>query len=644
MDDLGQQSLAQAPDPTSGGNALDMIHTMIPEEFKLSRQDPSELQKLTDEVMDKVQQSESELSSFYGEWDECASSWRMAPRELSAGRPKGLFNSKSGETNRGINTLANVWFRMLTASDPFFEAVGDGLDQNGMELTEDDLFGVETVLSKQLIAAEYKRKLLRSLRSLSAFGTVVVENPYVVKPNIEYTDFVHRSMLLTHFDPFVYDINYSKFLAFIDFPSDYTLRQLAATDPDTWDKELLEKSIKEFKDAMNSEKATNAYARIQMRKTRAGYNATSSKTNQLCTYMGVLDSENGVLRKYADSKGMTTDIRLIHWTIRILGSTIISLHPTPYGDWHRNAKVASVNEWELEPIGYGVGRLGRKYQREMDLTQSRMNDILMFSLFSMFKVGKFAGLNANQLTIKPWNVIELEDINQFEPIRPDIQSIQQAVSMLAMMKEDFRSTTGASTNLQAQQTNSTATEAGIAQTEAIRQASVTAEVIAETLVRMYLEDSHINNTNLLETDIFVALTGSQKPMVRSYNRDNLPSNVGFKVKVTTDKDFRPERQKNLLQGLQLATSIRNDLPEAANVVRPLIEEWFRSVGINPRRLNEPIPVADQLARVARRQQMSGNLGNELAGEKADESSGYPNVQSTPIGPVPTSPLAAPGIQ
>ena len=623
-------------------SAMDTINTIIPQEFKLANQDPMNLDKLRDEILDKINQSEGELTEFYNEWEECSTSWRMAGREISSKRPKGLFNSKSGETNRGINTLANVWFRMLTAEDPYFEAVGEGIDEMGRELSEEDLYAVESVIGKQLVASEYKRKLLRSLRSLAAMGTIVVEEPYVVKSNIEYTDFIHRSMLLTHFDPFVYDISCSSFIAFLDFPNDAKIRSLAMSDPDTWDIDLLEKAIKDFKDAMVGDGATNGYSRISDRKQRAGYSDRGSKTNQLITYMGVLDSENPILQQYGQSKGMTTNLRLIHWTVRIFGSTIVSLHPTPYGDWHHSVKVANVNEWELEPIGYGVARLGRKFQRELDLTQSRINDILMFSLLSMWKVGKFAGLNANQLVIKPWGVVELEDITQLEPIRPDINAIQQGLAMQAILKEDFRATTGASTNLQAQITKATATEAGIAQTEAIRQASVTAEVIGETLVRAHIEDSHINNTDLLDTAIWVAISGGQKPRSRSFNRTNLPKNVGFKAKITTDKDFRPERQRNLLEGIQLATSIRNIVPEGMNVVKPLLEEWFRSVGMNPRLLNQPIPLANKLIDFVRRQQKTGQLGNELASQTADERSGYAHVQQTPIGEVPTSPLGAQG--
>jgi hypothetical protein len=254
-------------------------------------------------------------------------------------------------------------------------------------------------------------------------------------------------------------------------------------------------------------------------------------------------------------------------------------------------------------------------------------------------------LKANQFNIKPWNIIELEDISQLDTIKPDINAIKQALAMQEIMKEDFRATTGATTNLQAVATNATATEASLTQTEAMRAASVNAEVMAETLVRAHIQTMHMNNINMLSNDIAVSITGQQRPQVQRYNRTNIPRNMGFRCRVTTDKDFRPERQKNLLQGLQLATSVRNLMPNSVNVVRPLLEEWFRSIGLNPRILNQPIPLADQMIDQARRMQLlgggaqspMGNPRNETAGEVADEQSGFPNVEQTPVGPTPISP-------
>ncbi len=170
-------------------------------------------------------------------------------------------------------------------------------------------------------------------------------------------------------------------------------------------------------------------------------------------------------------------------------------------------------------------------------------------------------------------------------------------------------------------------------------------MIAESLVRGHIETSYINNLDLLDTDIAVQVAGQPLPRTVMHNRNTLPRGAGFKTLVTTDKNYRPERIKNILQVVQLASSVRNIFPEAFNIIRPSVEELFRELGMNPRRLNQPIPIKDQISENMRRMQMMGggggrnsSAGNEVESEVASEESGFPNVeQNTPVGPVPTSP-------
>jgi len=84
------------------------------------------------------------------------------------------------------------------------------------------------------------------------------------------------------------------------------------------------------------------------------------------------------------------------------------------------------------------------------------------------------------------------------------------------------------------------------------------------------------------------------------------------------------------------------MPESFNTIEPLVKEWFRNNGINPRELKKPLPVRDQMLMSLQRAGLGGNnmIGNELSGEMADEQSGSQAQITTPIGQVPTSPLPA----
>lgn len=626
---------------------------IIPKPFNLSDYSDADLGRLSGEVTEKQLAFETAFSIFYQEWHEYAQSWRVQPRQTGSKKPFGLFNSKSGETNRAANTLATLWQRMLTADDKFFEARAEGFDDMGQAISEADLYGVENVLQKQLRAAHFKRKLLKSLRSTALFGTCIVENPFVSLPygggrkTIQFTDFVLRSLLLAYFDPTVFDIECSDWIAFTDFPTKHRLMNYASADPETWNETLIEKAIDGIgKGSSNQGGGGNAFNRFLQRRQRAGYSDLAMPVVDMTTYHGrlsreVLESE--VVKRYWESTGLEDEPKYSDFTVGVVGQGVVRFHRTPYGTWHHVAKIAHACEFELEPIGYGVGRFGKGYQKELDTVQSRAGDILAFSLYNMWKVGRYAGIKPNQLTIKPNFMVEMEDITQMEPIRPEIEALSQAIAMMGGWKEDFRAITGATANLQAAITKATATEASITQTEAIRSNSVVAELIAETFIREYLETCHINNLDNLDEEIWVNVGGIEP--LRSYSRNNLPINIGFEVKVTSDKDFRPERLQKLIEFYQIWTSIRQMQPGEYSLDW-IMDEIAHGFGVDPRRLRQPGNMQAQLMnqmRQAKLQQfpqlLNENQG-EMAAEMAGDQGGFNNI-STPVGPVPTSPASPP---
>jgi hypothetical protein len=308
---------------------------------------------------------------------------------------------------------------------------------------------------------------------------------------------------------------------------------------------------------------------------------------------------------------------------------------TQYGDWRTRAKVLSYKDFEDEPIPYGVGALGRKLQRMMDITESLADDKATFDVLNMWKVGKYSGYDAKQFIAEPMKAVELEDITQLAPLTGDASVLAQVLSLINIRREDFRNIVGAQTNLQAQLTKASATESAIAQNEAIRGAGVHAELLGDTL-REYLEISHVNNLNYLDEGIWVGMTGTKKPIL--VNKDLLPVNVGFKIKMVTDKDFRPEERKDLLQALQIFNSVRSMFPAQVqiNVTKVLTEELFRKFGRNPSLLSEPVSQAQMMEMQMNKMLTSGRMPNDAAGEEGDTGES-PNITETPVGPVETSP-------
>lgn len=625
------------------------FNVLTPQPFSLAAQPKDLLDKIRDEIMDKVTTWDRRQAPFFEVYTRGTDSWRIKPFVNKSKQPKQLFNSKSGETHRGAETLATVWQRMLTASDPYFEALKQGLNQFGQEISEEEIYATEGVLLEQDKASEHKRKLLRIFRSLANVGTVVAELPFTGRPfgaarkNMEYTDMLFRPMTRVGFDTAVYDIRESDFIFTIDFVSKWMLRNIASSDVDSWDRSLVERHIEEWGKGTPAT-MSGSYNRIRQARARAGYNDSDANVFENINYHGRLDPDNAVIEALVASLGSDIDPNFVDFSVGVLdGQDICKLHLTQYGDWRTRFLAATYKDFEDEPLGYGIFQIARRLQREMDINESMTNDLLTAFTLMMFKIGKYSGYSEKQMVWEPLKTIELEDINQLAPLTPDPNAFKVALEMINLRREDFRNIIGAQTNLQAQFSKGvSATEAGLSQTEAIRAASVHAEVFAESLERRRLEISHMNNLNYLDEPIWVALTNTKKPML--VDKTRLPINVGFKVKIVTDKDFRPEGVQKLLEAIQMCTSVRNFIPSSINAVAPLFEELFRRLGMNPRLLREPIPIADQMAMQLEKAIKGGAMPgagapDEVAGEAAGAGAGV-NLQQTPIGPVPTSPLGA----
>lgn len=631
-------------------NPLGMPSLIIPKPFSL--QDPSlkaDLDKLKDEVMEKQEHWESRMTTFFSEYEEYTDSWRMVPRN-SMNRPKQLFNSVSGETHRAVETLTSMSFRMLTAADPFYEAVADGVDDFGREASELELQIAEAARFRQLQFINFKEKLERSLRSKKLFGTMFVECPYVTKPYgegtkyFEGTDMVHRSLLTTFFNPFVFDVREADYIGTIDFPTIYMLRNWARNDPKNWNLEKVEEIYQKSKSiSSQGGSKSQTYNRVLQRKMRAGYNIMDNQAWELATYHGRIDTENDAISRYWESEGFDGEPGNSDFTIRVMqGEGTIGLNRTPFGRWQHVMKVSHEKLFEMEPLAYAVGRIGRKRQKELNATESRANDLLMFSLLNMWLVGKYAGVDVSRLTIKPWAFVEIEQMDQLQPLRPQIEALGSALGIQNAWKEDFRTSTGATTNLQAQNQGGSATESAIVQNESMRSAGVRAEIEADTFLRDFLTTSHINDTFFMDQGFHTKVYGSPNPIY--VNKQNLPVNIGFVMKLVTDKDFRPDRIKNIIEALQLSTSVRNVVPAAVNVIAPLFEQLFRGLGMDTRLLHKPIPMADQMLYNMQRQQRQ----NQFPGAMTDNASEVGGAQAgsgaamtkTPVGPVSTSPVQA----
>lgn len=526
------------------------------------------------EIKEKVDYWHSRLTSQLYRFNTYADFWRLVKPPRS-GSLDGFANPQVTETTRATEAIATFLHRALTSAQPNFQLVS-----HNPLVSQESLWKSETVLEWQKVVTQYPRKLLKGLRSCSLMGTVAVEEPFVSNmPYFEATDFIPRSLLQIAFDPLCIDIADSGWHAFIDFVTEDTLRHLAETAPDVYDPIVIQNvcdSAKQY---------GNMTPEVIARLAAAGYysfsggpsTANVSHVFYMVTYYGPL-SENP-LPPGQEWKVVT--INDLH---------VISAHPSPFK--RRPVNIAHLNEFELEPYGYGVGRVAESLQPELNSNRGRMHDTITFSLFNMWIATRMANIKTAQLRIKPWGVVETDDKDGLTPIRPQLEGVNFGVILEKLMKDEFRATTGATDNLQAMVTEATATESSIAQSEAVRRLSVMAEIIAEPLVRGHISKMHENNQTFLDQPFWIAGTGEGKEASRVFPSDIAPD-AQVIIKIVTDKDFRPQRNKDLLQFLQTVTSIRTANPQLGMVnLLPFIGEFARSIGLDPKTvfLPEPMPM------------------------------------------------------
>lgn len=633
-----------APMPMDGNDSVEKISSdfnlIISKPFSMSDPDLKPgFDKINSEVMDKVDQWDNQMSPMFGEYEEYTDSWRIQSSKQS-NRPKALFNSKSGETHRAVETRSTLQFRMLTGQDPFYYAQGEGLDDNGNEVSQIQLQAVEQVIRKQLQFIRFKEKLDRSLRSRELFGTMIVECPWTSFPygdgskQFEGTDFIHRSLITTGFNPFVFDLQTGDYIIPIDYPSITMLRNWAKNDPVNWNLTEVERIFRENSDNVSSStvKDGKAFSRVMARKSRAGYSVMSPNVRELVNYHGRLDADNPAIQKYWESTGRQDDPSMCDFSTSILDeSGVVKFHATPFRRWQHLFKMSHTKLFEMEPLGYGVGKIGRKRQRELDATESRANDLLMFSLLSMWKIGKYAGVDVSKLQIKPWNFVELENIDQLEPLRPQIEALAHAINVQGTWKQDFRASNQATDNMQGLATGGTATESSIIQNASMMSGGKDSEITAESFLGDFLATCHINNVYFMDNGFWVKTMGSPKPFY--VDKTTLPFNVGFVLKLSTDKEYRPQRVNNIMEALKVSTHVNNLIPSSLNVVEPLYQELFRALEMNLRLLEKPLPVADQmLNNIQRMQRMKrGGGGSGVDGSMANGVSSSPAmVETSPL--------------
>jgi hypothetical protein len=521
------------------------------------------------EIKEKVDFWRTRLNFQLYQFNDMANFWRLIKPKRS-GDLSGFANPQLTETLRATETIATFFYRALTSANPNFALLSMNPDY-----PQDQLWKSEAVLTWQQNVTGYRRKLMKACRSVALFGTIPVEEPWVVNGKYwESTDFMPRSLIQFAFDPLCFDMALSGWHCVIEYVTEDQLRMLYKAMPNVWSAAAIEEAIS----ASSSTK--NLSPELLARFTAAGYSTYATGGSSVTSNIYELKFYYGLL-KDDDTHG--------EWCVATINDLkTIKLYRSPYP--RRNFIFGHTNEFEFEPYSYGVGKVAIQAQPEMNSNRGRMHDVLTFSFFNQWLANRAANIKSSDLKIKPWGLVQVDGNpeDSLKALRPQIEGVNIGLAMENLMKGEFRTTVAAPDSLQAIVTQATATESSLAQTEAVRRLSVMAEIFSESVLREHISKMHENNLTFLDQPFCVAVTGMEGPM-RIFPSDLAPE-VEVTTKVVTDKDFRPQRNKDLLQFLQTVTSIRSQNPQLGEIdLEPFVEEFARSVGMNPKRVWRAVP-------------------------------------------------------
>jgi hypothetical protein len=264
----------------------------------------------------------------------------------------------------------------------------------------------------------YRQKLLRSLRSVALFGTTGVIQPWVSNmPYWEATDFQPKSLLQIAFDPLSFDISMSGWHAIIDFVTQDMLWDLPKKMPGVWDEEAIKKCIEMSGDSKNLS------PELIGRLANAGYSMNSqNKTSniyQLVTYYGPL----------RDDKSHS------EWCVSTINDIkTVRGHKQVYK--RRPLTFSHLNQFEMEPYGYGVGSVSESLQPEINQNRARMHDTVTFALFNIWLANRSANIKNSQLKAKPWALVEVDGDpeNSLKALRPQLEGVNFGVILEKLMR------------------------------------------------------------------------------------------------------------------------------------------------------------------------------------------------------------------
>lgn len=496
--------------------------------------------KVCDEVREKTSHYESRMSNRLNLWVEAASLYTGKSFTQSE-------NSKlcpnSTELYRSCRALANMKYRMLTSQKPFFEL--EPLDLIGYADPKNILIS-EHYVTNQLDLARYPKGLYRTLLMLELYGTAAVHQQFeplrksYLGSKRWYTSFRPVSLINCAFSLDSFDLDDSGWTIINDVQARNTLVTLILNDPDG--KLYNHAKIQSILNGPDYTPQVNNWVRQRM--AWSGYTESNFKGGiERSTYYGPLDCKN-------DGENYAIDI--VNREAIIRSETTEGLLPV---------RVCTQNSIDVEPLGNGLGDQFRPILGQLDNVRSSLLNTITLAGANMFTKQKGAMDEDLEFQVRNLGILNLENPD-LKSLSPNPSSIVAQQNYEMSLTQQYRQSAGTPDIMQAVVGNydSTATEVSLSMNEAVRNASVGAELVAPVLVGDTIKVI-LQNAQKYQTEPFT-LVINKTPVTIAPSKLLCDSDV--RCKTMTDQDFRPSKVNRLMGAASL---IVNTPPNALTGVK-----------------------------------------------------------------------------
>lgn len=565
----------------------------------LSRIGPEESDKILASVISEIDQSERTLNPWKNKVVRYNELYKMIQKKKNY---EGLANVFVPEILRAVETISANIYKAITGSNPWFEYLGREKDDEGSALAMTQLVNYQMdengfksklmdSIRQMVISGVTVRKVLWDFQQVSRKGKKVVTNSVVdsiTKKQTKNRKVVDNNFAETIRDHWTFegvdllgfhisdvntpyhDIQKAKWMAEQYFVEEAWLREKFRKD---WITDA-------YKEVLGSLQANNdsEYKRLYKDRNSANYNEESDRKDFEIIERWGLGRAKWVYSQ-EQLKQLNLDPEDLVETVIIICNRkfVLKLEANPFAHGQKPYLSCPYIPEEFNWAGMGAGQIGEKLQEELNDSRNQVMDNKTLNLMCMWLKSKGSGIKNSQLRVRPLGVIDTNDMNGLEPLRPPVLT-GVGINIEGVVKNDLRESVGASSNLQgiAQAGVDTATESTIINREAFGRLAMIAEMYGNIVLKpMFMMIQYLNYQFYVQAKV-IKVIGLQGIKFRKLDPDEI---VGYKdvvIHLTTDVSDNPAVLRQQL--IQFWTILQQMPPELIqfhwNMLDKIYKQFF----------------------------------------------------------------------